>query len=336
MLTQDEIDKLINTMSSGIDVDPNAVQQSAVESKHYKLYNFRRPDKFSKDHLRGLQTIHENFCRSFGMVMTGYLRMQVEIQVVSVDQLTYDEFIRSMPSPMAINVVEFEPLEGQVLFSLGHEVTSSIIDRMLGGTGEAELKPRELTDIEQSLIRKVSERAFECLKDAWQDLQEIQPRPLRFEENFGLIQIAAPGEIVAMVTFEMKIGNQSSGLINLCIPFPVIESIIEQLSSQHIFSRGPEQVDPAVSDNILLRLRNAQMPIQVFLGGTQLSFEEMLALDVGDVVQLERQIKDPLVVCLNGEAKFMAVAGTRGNRLAVSLVDVVEDQESLKGFYFHG
>ena len=136
MLSQDEIDNPLSSLSAGMEQtlpmedegeeDAAAESTKLVESRSYTLYNFRRPDKFSKDHLRALQTIHESFARQLGLILTAYLRMTVEINVMSVDQLTYDEFIRSMPSPISVSILELDPLPGQVLMGLGHEVTSRI------------------------------------------------------------------------------------------------------------------------------------------------------------------------------------------------------------------
>ena len=126
----------------------------SVEHKSYKLYNFRRPDKFSKDNLRALRDIHREFSKAISLVLSGYLRMRVEIEVVSVDQLTYEEFVRSMPSPISVGVFEFEPLTGQILIGISHEVVASIVNRMLGGLGTIDAQYRDLTDIEKALVKK--------------------------------------------------------------------------------------------------------------------------------------------------------------------------------------
>jgi flagellar motor switch protein FliM len=306
------------------------------EKRGYTLYNFRRPDKFSKDHLRALQTIHESFARQLGLILTAYLRMTVEMDVVSVDQLTYDEFIRSMPSPMTVSILELDPLPGQVLMGMGYEVTSSIIDRMLGGTGSSESRARELTDVEQLLIRRVIDRASVALEEAWRSVMSINVSLVGMEDSYTLIQVATPGEIVALITFEVNLGSRDSGLVSFCIPFPVLESVISQLSAQHIFHRQQSSVSSDQQDIILHKLNHAVMPVQCLLGGTEIHVKELLELSVGDVIRLDREAKENLLICVNGRPKFFGRPGTVKKNLAISITEEVEDEEAIKGFGLNG
>ncbi|MBX2860900.1 MAG: flagellar motor switch protein FliM [Vampirovibrio sp.] len=337
MLSQEEIDGLLSSLSVGLDKTATAdtPEESIQEKRNYKLYNFRRPDKFSKDHLRALQTIHENFARQLGLVLTAYLRMTVEIDVVSVDQLTYDEFIRSMPSPMTVTIMELEPLPGQTLLGLGYEVTSSIIDRMLGGPGTPEAKARELTDIEQSLIKRVIDRATVSLEEAWRSMMNVNANLVGIEDSYALIQVATPGEIVALVTFEVNLGFKDSGLVSLCIPYPVLESVIGQLSAQHIF-HGQGDVTADQQDEILMKLHHAKMPIDVVLGGTDISVKDLLDLSVGDVIRLDRLANDNLLALANKRPKFYCRPGKVKDKLAVYVTEDVEDEEAIEGFGLYG
>ncbi len=315
--------------------EEDGADEPVVEKRNYKLYNFRRPDKFSKDHLRALQTIHENYSRQLGLVLTAYLRTTVEIDVVSVDQLTYDEFIRSMPSPMSVSILELEPLPGQILMGMGYEVTSGIIDRMLGGPGIAEIKARELTDIEQSLIRRVIDRALTSLEEAWRSMMNINVMLIGMEESYALIQVATPGEIVALVTFEINIGNKDSGLMSLCIPYPVVESVIGQLSAQRIFLGQKGETPREHQEAVLSKLNYAKMPVQVFLGGTEINVQDLLELNIGDVIQLDREAKENLLISVNSKPKFYGRPGTVKKNLAVYVVDDISDTEAIEGFGFN-
>jgi len=351
MLSQEEIDNLLSSLSVGID-QPMPSQSSGAggtgdkrldagaaepdRPRNYKLYNFRRPDKFSKDHLRALQTIHENFARQMGMNLTAYLRMAVEINVVSVDQLTYDEFVRSMPSPMTVSILEIDPLPGQILMGYGYEVTSCIIDRMLGGPGLSEGKGRELTDIEQSLIRRVIDRSIITLEDSWRSVMNVNVSTVGMEESYALIQVATPGEIVALITFEINLGSKSSGLISLCFPYPVLEGVVSQLSAQHIFHRqSSSSAQSEEQDKILRKLSYAKIPMQVLLGGTTLRVRDLVDLGVGDVLRLDLQATDPLLVCVNHRPKFFGKAGTLKDKLAVYITEPVIDEEAIEGFGLH-
>ncbi len=352
MLSQDEIDSLLSSLSVGLDAGGEEDVQAAsvvggsnnnnngdephYEKRNYKLYNFRRPDKFSKDHLRALQTIHENFARQLGLVLTAYLRMTVEIDVVSVDQLTYDEFVRSMPSPMTVSILELDPLPGQVLMGLGYEVTSSIIDRMLGGPGLPEPKARELTDIEQSLIRRVLDRAIVSLEESWRSVLNVNATMVGLEESYALIQVATPGEIVALMTFEVNLATRNSGLVSLCIPYPVLEGVIGQLSAQHIFHRQQSSIPIEEQEKILKKLNYAKIPISVLLAGTTINVNDLLNLSVGDVIQLDRLAKDNLLCCINSRPKFFCRPGKVKDKLAVFVVGDVDNEEAIEGFGLHG
>ena len=348
MLSQEEIDKLLSSLS--VDADDSGglglgtglgvldmPEESAMDSRlsdklSYKLYNFRRPDKFSKDHLRALQTIHESFCRQISLVLTTYLRASVSLDVVSVDQLTYEEFVRSMPSPMTVSILEMQPLPGQTLLGFGFEVTSAIIDRMLGGKGNPDGRPRELTDIEQALIKRVIERTLTVLEEAWQSMMDVQVFMVGMEESYNMIQVVTPGEIVALVTFEIKIANKDSGLISLCIPYPVVEEVIDQLSAQRIFRGQQMESSPAEQDRLLNKLHYAKVPVQVHLAGTQVRVSDLLALRVGDVIRMDRRAEEPLLMSINNKPKFYCRPGTFRNHLAVTITEDVDIVESVEGF----
>ncbi|MEB3244525.1 MAG: flagellar motor switch protein FliM [Vampirovibrionales bacterium] len=346
MLTQDEIDSLLSSLNSpagaatGAPGASNRVgnaqagtgKDDDVNNINYKLYNFRRPDKFSKEHLRALQSVHENFSRQLTLQLTTFMRMPVDVDVVSVDQLTYDEFVRSMPSPMTVCILELNPLPGQVLLGLGHEVTSSMINRLLGGPGCAETKARELTDIEQSLLKRVIDKTCLCLEESWRSMYSINANQVGMEESYALIQVASSSEIVALMTFEVTVGGRDSGLMSLCIPYPVLECIIEQLNSQQIYHQKTELADDESRAKVLGKIRHATLPVRVFLGGTQISFSEILKLRVNDVVILEQQIKDDLLVCVNEQPKFYAKPGTLNEQLAVAVSKPVDDIELTERF----
>ncbi len=310
----------------------DGLSSEELDQLSYKLYNFRRPDKFSKDHLRALQTIHESFCRQFGLVLTTYLRSHVELSVVSVDQLTYEEFVRSMPSPLTIAILELQPLPGQALLGYGYEVTSAIIDRMLGGRGAGDIIPRELTDIEQALIKRVIERTLTSLEEAWQSMMNVQFFMVDTEDNYNMIQVVTPGEIVALVTFEISIANKDGGLISLCVPYPMLEEVIDQLSAQRIFRGQVAQSTPDSQEKLLSKMDFAKVPVQVHLGGADTTMREILALQTGDVIQLDRMTNQNMLMCVNNKPKFYCRPGTLRKKMAVYIVEDVGNVESVEGF----
>ena len=315
---------------------PDTLQR--IDNKHdvrnYKLYNFRRPDKFSKDHLRALQTIHENFSRQFSMALTAYLRMNVEINVVSVDQLTYDEFVRSMPSPLTVLILGMDPLPGESLLGMTYEIVGCIIDRMLGGNGMSDRTVRNLTDIETLLIRRILDRAVLCLNEAWQTfVPGVDMTMMGMDESYSLIQVASPGEMVALITFEVNLTDKDSGLMSFCIPYPILESVLDRLSSQHIFHRQISNNDQGgATDQILQKLQYAKTPVQAYLGGTQVKIRDLLELSEGDVIRLDRGVADDMLIHINERPKFLGRPGTVKNKLAAFITDAVENEENLEGF----
>ena len=324
-LSQEEIDSLLATLTSGL--DDETFDETVSDSKGYKLYNFRRPDKFSKDHLRALQTIHDGFSRQLGLVLTSYLRMQVDVDVVSVDQLTYDEFVRSMPNPITVSIIELIPLPGQILMGMGHEVTSGIIDRMLGGIGVSETRPRELTDIEESLIKRVIDKTIKALEEAWNNIMPLEASLVGMDDNYILIQVATPGEIVALITFEVQLGGRDSGLMSLCLPYPVLESVISQLSAQHIFhSRAHEQSDED-RNKIIDKLGSATTLVSATLGHVELTTKELMELRVGDVLRLDSFVTDPLIINVEHIPKFKGRPGTIKNKMALNITHTIDFNE---------
>lgn len=304
------------------------------QKRGYKLYNFRRPDKFSKDHLRGLQDIHREFSRQLSMVLTTYLRMQIDLDVVSVDQLTYDEFMHSIPNPISLAIFELNPLPGQILMGISYEVLSSIVDRMLGGVGSIEQNTRELTDIEESLVKKMIERNIQTLGAAWSHVIPVDSNLIGLDNNYSNVQIASSGEIVALVTFEMHIARQHYGLISLCYPYPVLENILDQLTTQHIFQAKGLIATSEERKKMIEKLNTSFIDVSVLFGQTEISFDDILALKEGDVIKLDNLCTDDLIVNVNGEKKFYARPGKVKNKLCVKISDRYDDYVNTLKRYF--
>jgi len=334
ILSQSDIDELLNSLSSGLDktsIDPQytntLIENFEEERRGYKLYNFRRPDKFSKDHLKALQDIHKEFSRQLAISLGAYLRLGMEIDVVSVDQLTYDEFARSLPNPATIGVIELNPLPGQIFLAMSHEVISSVVDRMLGGTGLGETKARELTDIEEALAKKVFDRMTKTLEKAWKSVFPVRGSVIGVDTNSILAQLAGPGEVVALITLEIQVANKYSGLLSLCFLYPVLEMVIEQLSSQQIFHSKGKISSPEDKQKILTKIGPSSVKINVMLGKTDIRVAEVVDLKIGDVVRLDNSISDNLLVKVNNIPKFLARPGTKKNKIAVNIVGNVEDDD---------
>ena len=307
---------------------------SDSEHKSYKLYNFRRPDKFSKDNLRALRDIHREFSKAISLVLSGYLRMRVEIEIVSVDQLTYEEFVRSMPSPISVGVFEFEPLSGQVLLGISFEVISCIVNRMLGGVGNIENQTRELTDIEKALAKKVINIIIKSLEDSWNTIIPVTGKFISLDDNYQSIQVAPAGEIVALLTFEVQISGKHFGLFSLCFPYPVLETVLGHLSTQHIF-----QTKGLVASNderlkMISKINTSNVDLRVQFGQCSITLDDFLQLSEGDIIKLDNKVQDDLIVKVNGEKKFFARPGTLKDKICVKITDVYDEMHELLRNYF--
>ena len=321
-----------DTNSSDIDVFEEDFSDS--EHKSYKLYNFRRPDKFSKDNLRALRDIHREFSKAISLVLSGFLRMRVEIEIVSVDQLTYEEFVRSMPSPISVGVFEFEPLSGHILLGISFEVISCLVNRMLGGVGSIEAQTRELTDIEKALAKKIINIIIKSLEDSWNAIIPVTGKFISLDDNYQSIQVATAGEIVALLTFEVQISGKHFGLFSLCFPYPVLETVLGHLSTQHIF-----QTKGLVASNderlkMISKLNTSNVDLRVQFGQCNITLDDFLQLSEGDIIKLDNKVSDDLIVKVNGEKKFFARPGTMKDKICVKITDVYDEMHELLRNYF--
>lgn len=303
------------------DADSKANEISEEFKRGYKLYNFRRPDKFSKEHLRALQDIHRDYARNLAMSLTAYLRMDVEIDVISVDQLTYDEFVCSMPSRIKNGVFKLNPLVGEISLGLSPEVLNVILDRMLGGDGSNPDFSRELTSIEEALTKKVVERFIGTLEESWTSIIHVKAEFSSLDNGgYNVVPIATSGEIIALITFEIRMGQKNFGLVNLCFPYPVLETVLPKLTPQYIFHSTTSTPSNEFGRNeILTKIGLADMNLSVQLGTTNILIDEILDLKEGDIIKLDQNISDELIVLINGKKKFIANPGLIENKLAVKI-----------------
>ena len=307
----------------------NSIETGDTEHKSYKLYNFRRPDKFSKDNLRALRDIHREFSKAISLILSGYLRMRAEIEIVSVDQLTYEEFIRSMPSPISVGVFEFEPLSGQILLGISFDVLSCIVNRMLGGSGNLEVQTRELTDIEKALAKKVFKIIIQSLEDSWNTIIPVTGKFISLDDNYQSIQVATGGEIVALLTFEVQISGKHYGLFSICFPYPVLEAVLTHLSTQHIFQTKGLVASSDERLKMISKLNSSNVDLRVQFGTCNITLDDFLQLNEGDIVKLDNKINDDLIVKVNGEKKFFARPGTIKDNICIKITEVYDEMHEL-------
>lgn len=320
VLSQNEIDALLAALDSG-EMDAEDLKKEETTRK-VSLYDFKRAVRFSKDHIRSLTRIHENFARYLTTYFSAQLRTFVQINVVQVEQLPYDEFIRSIPKMTILNIFEAEPLEGRMVLEVHPNVAYAMLDRMLGGQGIAPSKINNLTEIETIIMERIFSRTFESLQEAWKTIIDISPRLEALETNPQFMQIVSPNETIALISFSTKIGD-TTGMINLCIPHVVIEPIMSRLSVHHWFvsqkkARAPEEVEILEQ-----RVNKAKLPIVAELGESSLTIKEFLGLNVGDVISLNKSVDEGLKIKVGDKLKFIGSPGSVKDRIAVQVDEIV-------------
>lgn len=316
ILSQNEIDALLAALSTG---EVKAEEIKSKESdKKIKPYDFKRPNKFSKEQLHTLSMIHENFARLLTTYLSAQLRTLVQINVFFVEQMTYNEFIISVSNPSLIAVVDFSPLKGAALIEMNPTIAFAIIDRLLGGTGEFKEKLREPTEIENSIIGKVFKKMTKILTDAWQDVAEIKTTMEKLETNSQFVQLVSPNEAVALITFNAKVGN-SEGMINICIPHIVLEPIIPKLSTRIWLSTSKREQPEMTKQVIQDKVYDMKTQIRAELGKSHITVGEFINLSVGDVITLDKYISDGIDLYVKNKLKYSGPIGIYHNKMAVKV-----------------
>jgi flagellar motor switch protein FliM len=325
VLSQDEIDQLLSAISAG-EISTEEVH-APKDQRKIKIYDFKRPDKFSKDQIRTVSIMHETFARLTTTSLSAQLRSLVHVHVASVDQLTYEEFIRSIPNPTTLAVVDMDPLKGSAILEIDPAITFSIIDRLFGGQGEGAKFSRELTDIEQSVMEGIIVRVLGNLRESWSTVIDLRPRLGGIEVNPQFAGIVPPQEMVVLVTLETQVG-EVEGMMNLCIPYLTIEPIISKLSGQYWYSSA-RRGTTAENLNILRdRLSTVSVILTAEVGCMDISVRDVLALRPGDIIRLDAvRVADPMPLKVGDRKKFLCRPGVLGNKLAVQIVKKVEEIE---------
>ena len=323
ILSQDEIDQLLSAISSG-EIQAEEFAQQA-EQKKVKIYDFKRPDKFSKDQIRTVQMMHETFARLTTTALSAKLRAMVAVHVTSVDQLTYEEFIRSIPNPTTLALINMDPLKGSSILEIDPTITFTVIDRLFGGAGEHYKLSRELTDIELSVIEGVVVQVLGNLREAWSTVIDLRPRLGTIETNPQFAQIVPPNEMVMLITLETKIG-ENEGMMNLCIPYITIEPIIQKLSAQYWFSsirRGESELNKSIIQG---RLDQVEIEVAVEIGSTELPFSDIMSLQKGQIIKLSNTtIRDEFTLKVGDRPKFKCRPGRVGSHVAVQIGESIDD-----------
>jgi len=320
-LSQSEIDALLSALSSG-DLEPSDIEKDEENIK-IKNYDFKRPQKFSKDVIRAVEVIHDNYARIVSNYLTAQLRSNVKVKIESVEQITYEEFIHSIPSTTVLNLFRMPPLDGQIILETNEEFVLRIFDVLAGGSGDKKPKFKELTDIEKNIIKHVNQEMISKLKLAWEDVMEVEPILDSIETNPALNQILAPNEPVALVTFSVDMFDTSL-LINICIPYLSIEKVLDNLVIKNWFSTIDNEQGEEVKANINKTIKNVDVAMKAVLGETKISVNDFLNLFTGDIVTLDRSYDSTVDIYVEDELLFKAKPGLKGKNKAVQIIEYID------------
>ncbi len=323
VLSQDEIDNLLKALSSG-DIDAEDMKEDA--GKSVKEYDFKRPAKFSKDHLRTLRIIFEHYGRLVSTNLPVYLRKNCQVSVVNSEALTFSEFTNSLANPVIIGIVNFQPLNGNIMVELGANLGFAMVDRLLGGQGEALEKNREFSEIEMSLVERMVTVCVTLLREPWRNVLDLNPVLERVETNPQFAQIIAPTEMIAIVTLNIKIG-EVEGLMNVCLPYFTLESIMDKLNTKYWFSTMQDTSEDDYTEHIEDMIRHVRIPIIAKLGDSSITVTDFVNLQPGDIIRLSARVDEEMDVFVGNIRKFKALPGATKKTYAVRVTSIIKEEE---------
>lgn len=323
VLSQSEIDNLLKALSTG---ELDAEDYKNKDEKQVKAYDFARPSKFSKEHLRTLEIIFEHYGRLLYTNLPAYLRENVQVEVMNSEAVAYSEFSNALSNPVLLGIVDFEPLKGNIVIELATNLGYAIIDRMLGGEGESLDKKREFSEIEIILIERIMTICVDLLREPWQNVVAIQPRLTRIETNPQFAQIISPSEMIAIVTLNLKIG-EVEGLMNICLPYICLEEVMDKLNTKYWFSTMKEKDENTYEEVIETLISKAEIPIRAILGSSTISVNDFVNIQKGDIIKLNSRVGEELDVYVGNIKKFKALPGTSNDDYAVRVTSIIREEE---------
>ncbi len=318
-LSQAEVEHLLSAIERGDGPADSAATEVFRPREKVTVYDFKRPERVGKEQMRALQTMHEGFGRNFGAALSALLRTMVEVKLTSVDQLTYSEFVFSLENPTCFNLISAAPLEGQLILDINPSILFPMIDRLLGGSTSSALPARRpLTEIELRLVARITALFLKEMQHAWENVLKLELTVDRVESNPQLVQIIPANEVIVLISFELTVG-ETRGMMNLCIPFNTIERISGKLTANSWVSYAKRPPTMQSMQRVSNQIAEAPVEVVVELATTRITTSDMLGLRVGDVIASEKDIRESLLVYVEGMPKFLAAPGKYKGRKAIQI-----------------
>ncbi|MCQ2494979.1 MAG: flagellar motor switch protein FliM [Lachnospiraceae bacterium] len=323
VLSQSEIDNLLAALSSG-ELDAEDMKQS--NDKVVKNYDFNRPSKFSKEHLHTLEIIFEHYSRLLSTSLPVYLRKNVQVEVINSEAQVYQEFSNALSNPVLLGIIDFAPLDGNVIIEIADNIGYAIVDRMLGGTGVPLEKSRDFSEIELAIIERIFTVATNLLIEPWANVVELSPRLQRIETNSQFAQIISPSEMASIITMNMRIGSVE-GMINVCLPYDVLEPVVDKLNTKYWYSTVKVADNTSQREVIEVALAKARIPVKAVLGKSTISVNDFVNIQKGDIIKLDTKVSDELKIYVGNIEKFLALPGASSDSYAVKISQVIREEE---------
>ncbi len=331
VLDQSEVDALLSAVDTGEELrdEPVVFSQGRQRQQEVRLYDFKRPERVSKDQMRSLEAIHESFARNFGASLSGFLRTIVEVRVATIEQLTYSEFIHSLPNPTCFNLLNATPLEGQLCLEISPLIIYPIIDRLLGGSNaELFIPQRPLTAIEWRLVKRITDRAVTTLTEVWSNLVPVKFQLAETESNPHLVQIVAPNEVVVVIGLELKMGTRA-GTMTFCLPFNVIEPVMSKLATQSWLAYQRKAGSDKQREQITAHLRAAPVNLRAFLASTTITVNDLIRLRPGDIIPTNKPAGAELIIQIEDHSKYAGRLYQHKGARAIRITRRTEPDETL-------
>lgn len=325
ILSQEEIDALLDIVGDEGDDILETGEEGLLPQRQVTLYDFKRPNRVSKEQLRAFRGVHDKMASSLASQISAMMRSIVEIQLHSVDQMTYGEFLMSLPNPTSFNVFSVKPLEGSGVIEINPSIAFPMLDRLLGGKGEPFDASREFSDIELSLFETILRVMMSTLKEAWGPVMDIYPTIESKESSPNVVQIVAQNEIVVMVVMEIIIGH-SSGMMNICYPVIALEPVLPKLASRDLMLNETSS-KKSRNTELQVLLGGAKVDIEANLGNADLTLADILELHVGDVLRLSSAADDIVTVSVDGKERFRGEIGLHRFRKSISITEVIDTEK---------
>jgi len=323
ILSQAEIDELLNALASGDSMEAPVETQESVEAK---VYDFKKANKFQKEHMRTLHIVFQTFGQLLASKLSGIMRTNCECDVLSVEEQIFSEFINSLPIPAVLSIMRLLPMRGSVLMELSPEVGYTMISRLLGGSTDTE-SSKQFTEIELALIQLMIRQTLPIFETAWEKVLKLDAQLERIETSTQFAQIAGMNDTVAIITLNLNIGG-STGLICICIPHVSIEPISGQLNTLLLFSNSQDGREISVrSEQLTERIMHTKVALTAYFDETPATVSDILNLQVGDVIRLNQKTQQPLMVKVQHIPKFYGQIGTMGSFYAIRVVDIIKGDE---------